>query len=388
MLEKFKVVHHEICLTESPLTLFFFLVDLAETKYTSLRTYFVKQRRKVKESQKNGCGPGTVYRPSWPPYSSLTFLEKTLDLQNNADMMMSDSSIALSMVGNPRTGLPDNMGLVTMADPCVPGSPVGRASVNGVRSPVPEVNTIILSMPDKSESPSPSSSTSPLPETTMRIPMPEGLRLPIKMEDKEPTLNSEDFQEFSRVRHVDESPSISSSSRSENAPSSHSPPHALSTRSSYSVFPLLPTSATSQPAPTSSVSSSSISCLPASHSSLPYSFPHSITSALPSSSVPPPGKSRKRNLPKDDGSQIGVILQDAVESLRTITGNCREDANDDVGGFLKMTGYQLRSIQDPIRRMRVMHTIQGYILAELSSPFSKQTDETAVQKVSETDAFT
>ena len=341
----------------------------------------MKQRRKVKESQRNGCGFGEIYRPSWPPYNTLTFLEKTLDLQNGSDSLP-DGGIRLSMVDNIRTPLPDtlrslgdNIRPVTMVDLSSSNMP-DHIDLSKTGSRSPDCNPIILSGPESSRPSTPSTVVSPLPESTMRIPMPESMRLAIKIEDKDPNppdrfselVDPGIENELSRTDHAPH-PSLYPASTATSPRPVYS---AYSSHSNYSPPSISTNSIGSNPP----ISSASIVL-----SSYPITFPHSLPTANHSTPYMPPAKLRKRNTTKSDETQLGTILQDAVESLRTLTGSYREDTNDDVSGFLKMTGYQLRSIQDPIRRMRIMHAIQGLILTELSSSVTKNcSDKTTVQK--------
>ena len=51
-----------------------------KAKYRTLRTYYVKEHKKVEKSSKSGAGAAEVYVPKWPYYSALNFLATTVEI--------------------------------------------------------------------------------------------------------------------------------------------------------------------------------------------------------------------------------------------------------------------------------------------------------------------
>ena len=71
---------------------FLILVQAAKGKYSNLRTYFVKEHKKV-TSTRSGAGAAEVYKSVWPQYESLLFLAPTVTLRQTESTI----SIAVSI---------------------------------------------------------------------------------------------------------------------------------------------------------------------------------------------------------------------------------------------------------------------------------------------------
>ncbi|CAM1300051.1 Uncharacterised protein g2596 [Pycnogonum litorale] len=64
-------------------------VTEVQKKYANLRTYFKKEMKKKRESQRSGCGIEDIYHPTWPLFDALMFL----DDGSPARLMMDNMSV-------------------------------------------------------------------------------------------------------------------------------------------------------------------------------------------------------------------------------------------------------------------------------------------------------
>ena len=331
------------------------LAELVDTKYNSLRTYFVKQRRRVQESQRRSRSGeiGSIFRPSWPPYSKLLFLEEALagvapvglsDLEDNEDLSLatmvpklrrcsdlsldersSEQELALiTMVKHSRTA---ESFYTTTEDNPPSDSPLTQDDGIPSRVKSGRIKTNFRhsgSTPEFLDGPRSSRQLGNMPS-------------PITIDDES--------QEVEKRRFRAESGNLPLDSVRSHSPRPQSP-----------IFP-----------PTDLSSSHSVSTFTLHDTTLHPNTPNPLTLALSTETSPQSVNSRKRSLPNTDDGNLGSVFHDTIDSLRTVAESIREDANDDVGGFLKMIGFQLRNIKDPLRRMRAMHAIQGVILNEITS---------------------
>ena len=310
----------------------------------------MKQRRRVKESEKRVRDTGSIYRPLWPPYWKLLFLEEALALTTSDDPSERRDSEDLSlatMVQNPRrnsdvsfdrTNSETDLSLVTMVDN--PRHSESCTAEDDSLTALPEVHTDALSG-GLSSSPFSGNTHSHKPKASGRLSSSlhvGNAHSPIRIDD--------DIQEGVEVEKFQEE----SDEPTDRTPLESDRSHFLRPHSpTYPIFP--PTDLSP----------------PQSVTTFPLNIPNSLALALPSGDISPPGKRPKRGFPNSNDNDAGIVFHDTIDSLRTVAERIREDTSDDVGGFLKMIGFQLRSIDDPLRRMRVMHAIQGVILDEIVS---------------------
>ncbi|XP_028415908.1 uncharacterized protein LOC114539471 [Dendronephthya gigantea] len=329
--------------------------ELVDTKYNSLRTYFVKQRRRVQESQRRShCGEvGSVFRPSWPPYSKLLFLEEALagiapiglsDLEDNEDLSLATMVPQLRRCPDlppfdDRSSEPE-LGLITMVkNPRIDESFYATEDSPSSDPPPNQDDGISGRMNSERliKSNVRNSGTTPEFLNGSRTSGQSGIvHSPITINDESQQIEKRRLQEESGKLPMDSVRSHSSRPQSPIFPPTDLSPHSVST------FTLHDTN-------------------------LRPNTPNSLSQALSTDTSPQSTKSRKRSLPNTDDDNLGSVFHDTIDSLRTVAESIREDANDDVGGFLKMIGFQLRNINDPLRRMRAMHAIQGVILNEITS---------------------
>lgn len=336
-----------------------------DIKYNSLRTYFVKQWRRVKDSERRSRYTGDVYRPSWPPYSKLLFLEAALvETPSNASSEGRNSNEEDSVTTGKKTrkksslsfhrgNSEEDLSLATMvANPRISDSfPADYDSV----TTMPEMYRDVFSSPEMSgevtSSPHAGNGESPKPKIWAKLSSSlhaGSAHSPIRIDDEiqEGVIENQNLQEDRLSKSPTDQPLLDSGR-------SHSP-RPLSPRPHSPVLPrpiFPPTDLSSLP------SVSTFPCGPNATSSLALSL---------TTDIPPPPKSRKRGHSNADDN-LGIVIHDTMDSLRTVAESIRDDTNDDVSGFLRMIGFQLRSISDPLRRMRVMHSIQGVILEQITS---------------------
>lgn len=330
----------------------------------------MKQWRRVKESEQHGYN-GDVYRPSWPPYSKLLFLEAALTetssndsserSKNNEEGSVTtgrktrkNSSMSLG-----RRTSEEDLSLATMVEnPRISDS--FTTEYDSITA-VPEMYRDVFSTPEISEeiTPGPHADDaveSPKQKTWGKLSSSlhaGSAHSPIRIDDEiqEGVVENQNFQgERPRKSNTDQPTtdqpplqSVTSRSPEPHCPRPHSPVLPRP------IFP--PTDLSPLP------SASTFPCGP----NIPNSPPLSLTT-----DSPPSAKCRKRSHPNADDN-FGIAIHDTMDSLRTVAESIRDDTNDDVSGFLKMIGFQLRSIGDPLRRMRVMHAIQGVILEQITS---------------------
>ena len=318
----------------------------------------MKQRKRVKESESRARDSGSVYRPSWAPYWKLLFLERAITGTNSdgpSDGTNSEDLSLATMVQNSRrysdvssdkeSSEPDLTFVTMVQNPRISES---FTTEDDSLSVLPEISTDVTEMsggiiPHKSNAYSPKVSgrlNSGLHAGNAHLP----IRIDDDIRDTDEIQNFEDHEVSGRL--TNQTPLDSCAPLS---PVPHSP------TLSRPIFP-----------PTDLTPSYSMSSFPLQSTSLPLNTPNSLALALPND-LTPPRKSRKRSFPNSDDNDIGNVFHDTIDSLRTVAESIREETNDDVSGFLRMIGFQLRSIDDPLRRMRVMHGIQGVILDQIAS---------------------
>lgn len=56
-----------------------------QTKYKSIRTYYVKLRKQVHASMVSGAGTEELFKPNWPYYEACSFLDDTLMLTHSTE---------------------------------------------------------------------------------------------------------------------------------------------------------------------------------------------------------------------------------------------------------------------------------------------------------------
>lgn len=76
----------------------FVLAQEVKTKYRNLRTYYVKQRNKERESQRSGASAQAVYSSSWKYYNELRFLDDSIVTVNPTTSSLTSVSSDQQMV--------------------------------------------------------------------------------------------------------------------------------------------------------------------------------------------------------------------------------------------------------------------------------------------------
>ena len=326
----------------------------------------MKQWRRVKDSERRSRDSADIYRPSWPPYSKLLFLEAALadTGPNTSSERRNSNELAGSVTTEKKTrkkpsmsfdrgNSEEDLSLATMvANPRISDS--FTTEYDSVTA-VPEMYRDVFSTPEISgevtSSPHADNGESPKPRIWRKLSSSlhaGSAHSPIRIDDEiqEGLVGNQNLQEDRLSKSPTDQPPLDSG-RS-HSPRLHSPrPH--SPVLPRPIFP--PTDLSSLP------SVSTFPCGP--------NAPNSLALSL-TTDIPPPTKIRKRGHSNVDDN-LGIVIHDTMDSLRTVAESIRDDTNDDVSGFLRMIGFQLRSIGDPLRRMRVMHAIQGVILDQITS---------------------
>lgn len=301
---------------------------------------------------------GHVYNPSWPPYWKLLFLETTLvetipENGRSRKRRNSDDDLSLaSVVRNMQSENSDSdLSLVTMVkNPRISSS---FPTEDDSSSNLPDIRTTVTSTPDSSNgrgsSPQTVNTNHPLERNEL-----ERLKPSLHVSYAElPTRIDDEIQKEAEGKTYEE---VSSQPPGHSSldPTKYYSSGPQSPILSRPIFPLTDLSAP----PLASTS-------PLRNTSSPISVPNSLPLSLRTDISNTP-ISQKRGYPDSD-SVRETAFNVTTDSLRTLPSRIREDTDDDVSGFLKMIGFQLRNINEPLRRMRVMHGIQGIILDETAS---------------------
>lgn len=61
-------------------------------KYKNIRTYYVKEVKKVEQSTRSGAGTSGVYVPTWPYFNSLEFMRCTVEIGETASSVLPDDN--------------------------------------------------------------------------------------------------------------------------------------------------------------------------------------------------------------------------------------------------------------------------------------------------------
>jgi hypothetical protein len=83
----------------------FVVVQVVRMKYKNLRTYFVKEAKKVSDSQRSGAGTDEIYNPVWPYYKAMEFMRETVGVTSSTVSSISLPATTAAVTEEPSTSI-------------------------------------------------------------------------------------------------------------------------------------------------------------------------------------------------------------------------------------------------------------------------------------------